>query len=71
MVGNYECLDLGTARSQIEAVGLILGTVSPEDPLVDDSWLVAGQLPPAGEGWPPGSAVDLWVIGPLEACPPT
>ncbi len=69
MVGNFECLDLGTARSQIEAVGLLLGTIIPDEPARDDSWIVHDQLPAPG-GWVPvGSAVDLVVMEPLEPCP--
>jgi eukaryotic-like serine/threonine-protein kinase len=69
LVGNYECLDLGTARTQLEEKGLLLGTVTPEDPAPDDSWLVQDQLPHAGEAVLPGTAVDLVVSDPLEPCP--
>ena len=35
----------------------------------EDSWLVHGQLPAAGESVPIGSAVDLHLDDPVEPCP--
>jgi plastocyanin len=69
LVGNYECLDLGTARAQIEEKGLVLATVTPQSPPADDSWLVQDQVPYAGEAVPTGTPVDLVVSGPFEPCP--
>jgi serine/threonine-protein kinase len=69
IVGDYSCQALGDVRSQIESVGLIVGTLIPEDPPPEDGWLVHGQLPPAGESVPVGSAVDLHLEDPVEPCP--
>jgi hypothetical protein len=69
VVGDYSCHTLGDARTQIEALGLIVGMLIPEDP-PDDSWLVHGQLPASGESVPVGSAVDLQLGDPVEPCPP-
>jgi serine/threonine-protein kinase len=69
VVGDYSCQALGDVRPQIESVGLMVGTLIPDDPPPEDSWLVQGQLPPAGESVPIGSAVDLHLEDPVEPCP--
>ena len=70
MVGDYSCQSLGDARTQIEALGLIVGMLIPDDPPPEDSWLVHSQLPASGESVPVGSAVDLQLGDPVEPCPP-
>jgi serine/threonine-protein kinase len=69
LVGDFLCLDLATARGHIEEAGLIVGATIPDEPTPDDSWLVHGQLPKAGESVPIGSNVDLVLRDPLEPCP--
>jgi beta-lactam-binding protein with PASTA domain len=69
LVGDFLCLDLATARSQLEEAGLLVGFVYPEDPPPEESWIVHDQLPKPGESIPLGSAVDLMLEDPLEACP--
>ena len=69
-VANYECEDLATARGQIEAIGLTVGTVTPGSPPRDDSWLVIIQLPMADAEVQPGESVDLTVEDPTLPCPP-
>jgi beta-lactam-binding protein with PASTA domain len=68
-VGNYGCEDLATARGQIEAVGLTLGTVTPDSPPRDDSWLVIDQTPNADVEVFSGTVVDLTVVDPTTPCP--
>jgi hypothetical protein len=69
LVGDYSCLDLGTARSHIEEAGLLVGAIIPSDPAPGDDWLVQQQLPDAGEYLPAGSNVDLVLADPMEPCP--
>ena len=68
-IGNYQCEDLATARGQIEANGLTVGTVQPDSPPRDDSWVVIQQQPLAGAVVDPGSAVALTVVDPTTSCP--
>ena len=68
-MGDFLCLELGTARSHLDAAGLLVGATIPEDPPPEDSWIVHEQLPQPGESVPIGSAVDLRLMDPLEPCP--
>jgi serine/threonine-protein kinase len=70
LVGDFMCLDLATASTQLADAGLLVGAVYPEDPAPDEGWIVHDQLPEPGVSVPPGSAVDLVLGDPLEACPP-
>lgn len=67
LVGSFLCLDLATARRQLEAVGLLVGATIPEVP--DDDWIIDDQLPSSGETVPVGSAIDLVLVDPVEPCP--
>ena len=69
MVGDFLCLDLATARTHIEAAGLLIGVTIPSDHEPADDWIVHGQLPKAGESVPVGTNVDLVLMDPLEPCP--
>jgi serine/threonine-protein kinase len=69
LVGDYSCLDLATARSHIEAAGLLVGSIIPSDPEPGEDWLVQQQLPDAGEYLPSGSNVDLVLADPMDPCP--
>ena len=69
IVGNYQCEDVATARSQIEAFGLVVGLITPTPPASDDTWIVMAQAPAAGDPVAPGSSVDLNVEPPNSACP--
>ncbi len=68
LVGNYRCLDVATARTGVDAVGLTIIGIEPAPPDSDDSWLVRDQEPLAGEPVSPGTGVRLWVIEPSEPC---
>jgi beta-lactam-binding protein with PASTA domain len=68
-VGDYRCLDLATARQQIESIGLRVGTVFPSSPVSDDDWIVAEQNPQPGSAAPLSSDVDLFLIEPGSPCP--
>ncbi len=70
VVGNYECLDLVTARLQIESVGLVVEQVFPGDTPEYDDHLVIAQTPEPGAAVPPGSGVSLAVSAPEDPCPP-
>lgn len=67
-VGDFSCLELGQARSLLEAAGLLVGATFP-DPAPADSWVVHDQLPQGGASIPKGSKVDLMMADPLEPCP--
>jgi beta-lactam-binding protein with PASTA domain len=69
LVGDFLCLDLGTARSHLKDAGLLVGATIPDDPVPDDSWIIHDQLPKAGEFVPLGTAVDLVLMEPLAPCP--
>jgi len=69
-VGNYECLDLATTRTQLAAIGLLLGTVLPGDGVEYDPWLVITQSPAPAEVVAPGTGVDLVLGDPADPCPP-
>jgi beta-lactam-binding protein with PASTA domain len=69
LVGDFLCHELGTARMLLEEAGLLVGATIPEDPPLEDSWIVHDQLPEPGESVPIGSAVDFWLLGPQEPCP--
>jgi eukaryotic-like serine/threonine-protein kinase len=69
LVGDYQCLDLATAVSQIEASGLVVGSIFPDAPPRDDGWQVKEQQPAAGEGVVLGTVVDLLVVDPSSPCP--
>jgi serine/threonine-protein kinase len=68
-VGDYRCLTLDAAREQLAQAGLAVGTVLPPEPESDGTWLVRDQEPAVGAEVEPGSAVQLWVMDPVEACP--
>jgi len=70
VVGNYECVDLASARFQIESVGLVVEQVFPGDTPEFDDWLVIAQTPGSGASVPPGSGVSLSVSAPDDPCPP-
>jgi serine/threonine-protein kinase len=67
LVFRYLCLDLGTARAQLDEAGLLVGATFP-DPAPDDSWIVHDQKPQPGESVPIGSKVDLVLMDPSEPC---
>jgi hypothetical protein len=69
MMGSYLCHDLATATMLIEVSGLTVGTVMPDAPTSDDSWLVRSQSPAPGIIVPAGTTVDLVVADPSEPCP--
>ncbi|MFV2063276.1 MAG: Stk1 family PASTA domain-containing Ser/Thr kinase [Chloroflexota bacterium] len=69
LVGDFLCLELATARSQLEGAGLLVGALIPDDPPPEDNWFVHDQLPKSGESVPVGSAVDLELKEPMEPCP--
>jgi hypothetical protein len=69
LVGDFHCLDLATARAQIEAAGLLVGVIIPSHREPADDWLVHEQLPAAGESVSVGTNVDLMLMDPLEPCP--
>jgi hypothetical protein len=69
LVGDFLCLDLATARSHIEAAGLLVGATIAGDVAPGDDWLVHDQLPRPGESVPIGSNVDLVLMDPLLPCP--
>jgi hypothetical protein len=69
LIGDYRCLDLATARSHIEAKGLVVGDTIPSSPAPGDDWLVHAQMPEAGDSVAVGSNVGLMLAGPMEACP--
>jgi beta-lactam-binding protein with PASTA domain len=70
IVGNYLCEDVAGARSQIEAIGLVVGMIAPPPPGSDDTWIVLDQSPQPGEPAAPGSAVDLLVETADSPCSP-
>ncbi len=70
LVKDYSCIDLGAARNHLQAAGLLLGAIIPEDPPPADDWLVHDQLPKPGVSIPVGSKVDLMLGDPLDPCPP-
>jgi hypothetical protein len=69
LVGDFQCLDLATARGHIEGAGLIVGATIASIPSPGDDWLVHEQLPDAGAYLPRGSNVDLVLDDPMEPCP--
>ena len=68
-VGDYRCLTLDDARRQVEAAGLIVGTVLPPEPESDGTWLVTDQEPSAAVEVEAGTRVRLWLIEPTATCP--
>ena len=70
-VNDYRCLAFADAKSQLEADGFTLGTVTAP-PGYDTTWPVGGQYPASGSTEPPGSRIDLDVYDPasLATCPP-
>jgi beta-lactam-binding protein with PASTA domain/tRNA A-37 threonylcarbamoyl transferase component Bud32 len=69
LVGDFLCLDLATARRQLEEAGLLIGATIPLEPPPGDHWIIHDQLPKSGESVPVGSAIDLVLVEPLEPCP--
>jgi len=68
LVGEFTCLELGTARAQLEDKGLLVGATYP-DPAPDETWVVHDQLPKGSEMVPLGTKVDLMLADPQEPCP--
>lgn len=69
-VAYYLCVDLATARAQIEGAGLKVGTlVYQGGGSGDDSWIVHDQFPAPGTRVPPGSEVSLILDAPDAPCP--
>jgi beta-lactam-binding protein with PASTA domain len=64
LVGDFTCLDLATARAQIEDAGLLVGATYPDPP--QDGWFVHDQLPKPGESVPVGTKVDLMLADSQE-----
>jgi serine/threonine-protein kinase len=69
LVGDFTCLELATARDQLEGKGLLVGATYP-DPPPNESWVVLDQLPKPSESVPLGTKVDLMLADPQEPCPP-
>ena len=67
LVGSFLCLDLATARLQLDEIGLLVGATIPEEP--DEDWIIHDQLPSPGETVPIGSAIDLVLMDRAEPCP--
>jgi eukaryotic-like serine/threonine-protein kinase len=59
-VGDYVCLDLGEAKSQIESDGFTFGGVIP--PSAPDDWIVSGQAPDSGAERPVGFPVTVTAV---------
>jgi beta-lactam-binding protein with PASTA domain len=55
-VGNYVCLTVGDAKTQIVADGFKVGPVLPQD---NDAWFVNAQSPAAGSKQPPGTSITI------------
>jgi len=70
LVADFSCLDLAAAREHVEAAGLVVGAVIPEDPAPGADWLVHDQLPKPGVSIPIGSKVDLMLGDPLDPLSP-
>ena len=70
LVTDYTCLDLSDAREHVEAAGLLVGAVIPEDPAPGEDWIVQDQLPKPGASIPVGSKVDLMLGDPLDPLSP-
>ena len=70
LVTDYSCLELEAARSHLEAAGLVVGAIIPEDPSPAPDWLVYDQLPQPGTSVPVGSKVDLMLGDPLDPLSP-
>ena len=66
-MGSFLCLDLATARLQLEEVGLLVGATIPEE--AEERWIIHDQLPSPGGSVPVGSAIDLVLRDPVEPCP--
>ena len=69
LVGDFTCLELVTARAQLEDKGLLVGATYPEPP-PEETWIVHDQLPRPSESVPVGTKVDLMLADPQEPCPP-
>ena len=66
-VGNYRCLTVEVATTQIDADGFVLGTVTAG---AGPSWIVMAQDPAAGTKLPFGAVVNLTAEDPATAvCP--
>ena len=68
LVGEFTCLELATARAQLQDKGLLVGATYP-DPPPDETWVVHDQLPKGSEMVPLGTKVDLMLADPQEPCP--
>ena len=70
-VGDYRCLALSEAQSQLETDGFTLGTVTAPTG-VQPTWTVVDQRPGPGKKAKPGAKIDLDVLDPpsLATCPP-
>jgi hypothetical protein len=68
LVGEFTCLELATARDQLQGKGLLVGATYP-DPPPAETWVVHDQLPKGSEMVPLGTKVDLMLADPQEPCP--
>ncbi len=68
LVGEFTCLELATARDQLQGKGLLVGATYP-DPPPAETWVVHDQLPKGSEMVPVGTKVDLMLADPQEPCP--
>jgi serine/threonine-protein kinase len=59
-VGDYVCLELGEAKSQIESDGFTFGGVIPAS--APDDWIVSGQAPDAGAERPVGFPITVTAV---------
>jgi serine/threonine-protein kinase len=55
-VGDYVCMTVGDAKTQIVADGFTVGPVLPTD---NDAWFVNGQAPNSGTSAPPKSQITI------------
>ena len=70
-IGDYRCVDIGTAADRLEADGfeLIAITPRPPDAAFDPSWIVVAQDPGPGTLMSPGSGIGVTVAAPGTGCP--
>ncbi len=59
-VGNYVCLTVGAAKTQIGLDGFNIGATFPVNP--DNAWFVADQNPSAATMAPPDSAISFTAV---------
>ncbi len=66
--GDYRCVTLAQAQTQIEGDGFTVGTVDAA-PGADDTWIVLSQDPAPGQSRPFGTAINLTMAPVGTACP--